>query len=117
MPLPGSPAPEIIVLQPAPKRWLHVALALPAGADPARVALAAAWFATRMRAIDKRLRMTVNRERCSAANGELVLCFSALRGGVLAAEWLEEVKPAVRELAAAEFEGAEIKGVEVVVEG
>jgi hypothetical protein len=108
---------NISAMTPAPKRWLHVTLALPAGADPARVALAAAWFATRMRAIDKRLRLTVNRERCAAEDGELVLAFSALRGGALADEWLEELKPAVRELAAAEFEGAEVKGVGVVVEG
>lgn len=81
------------------------------------MALAAAWFATRMRAIDERLKLTVSGERCAAADGELVLAFSAVRGGVLVAEWLEEVKPAVRELAAAEFEGAEVKGFEAVVEG
>ena len=68
-----------------------------------------------MRAIDKRLRLTINRERCAAAAGELTLAFAPLRGGSLAAEWLEEVKPAVRE-AAAGFEGAELKSVEVVKE-
>jgi hypothetical protein len=107
---------NIIEMTPAPKRWLHVTLALPANADAARAALAAAWFATRLRAIDKRLRLTVDRPRCAATAGELVLAFAPLRGGSLAAEWLEEVKPTARDLALAEFEGAEVKSVEVVVE-
>lgn len=107
---------NIIELTPAPRRWLHVTLVFPAGADPAAAALAAAWFATRMRAIDKRLRLTVDRRRCAATAGELVLAFAPQRGGSLAAEWLKEVKPLVRELAVAEFAGAEVKSVEVVAE-
>ncbi len=106
---------NIIAMSPAPRRWLHVTLALAPGTDPAQAALAAAWFATRMRAIDKRLRLTIDPDR-SAAAGELMLAFAPLRGGVLAAEWLEEVKPLVRDLAAAEFAGAVVKSVEVVVE-
>jgi hypothetical protein len=105
---------NIVAMSPAPRRWLRVAFALAPGTD---AALGAAWFATRMRAIDKRLRLTVDRQRCAATAGELVLTFAPLRGGLLAAEWLEEVKPVVRELAAAEVEGAELKSVEVIVEG
>ncbi|MBN9122407.1 MAG: hypothetical protein J0I06_25240 [Planctomycetes bacterium] len=112
----GADGVNIIAMTPAPRRWLHVTLGLPVGADPARAALAAAWFATRLRAIDKRLRLTVDRQRCAATAGELVLAFSPLRGGALAAEWLEEAKPAVRDLAVAEFEGAEVKAVEVISE-
>lgn len=107
---------NIIEAQRIPRRWLHVTFALPDGADPARAALSAAWFATRLRAIDKRLRLTVDRRRCAATAGELVLAFAPQRGGSLAAEWLEEVKPLVRELAAAEFADAEVKSVEVVKE-
>jgi hypothetical protein len=69
-----------------------------------------------MRVIDKRLRLTVARERCTATVDELVLAFAPQQGGSLAAEWLEEVKPAVRDLAVAEFAGAEVKSVEVVIE-
>ena len=107
---------NIIVGQRLPRLWLHVTLVFPGGGDPAAAALAAAWFATRMRAIDKRLRLTVDRRRCAATAGELVLAFAPQRGGSLADEWLKEVKPLVRELAAAEFEGAEVKSVEVVKE-
>jgi hypothetical protein len=122
-PLPGAnehPSSEpdgehIIALSPAPRRWLHVTLVFADGADPARVALSAAWFVTRLRAIDKRLRLTVARDRCVTRPGELVLAFAPLRGGVLAAEWLEKVKPNVRELAA-EFDGAEVRSVDVIVE-
>ena len=108
---------NIIAAQPLPRLRLHVTFAFTPGTDPARAALGAAWFATRLRAIDKRLRLTVDRQRCSATAGELVLAFAPLRGGALAAEWLEEVKPAVRELAVAEFEGVEVKAVEVIAEG
>jgi hypothetical protein len=45
----------------------------------------------------------------------LVLAFMPMGGGSLAFEWLEEVKPAVRALAAA-FDGVELKSVEVVTE-
>ncbi len=107
---------EILTAQRLPRLWLHVTLVFPGGPDPARAALGAAWFATRLRAIDKRLRLTVDRRRCAATNGELVLAFAPQRGGSLAAEWLEEVKPLVRELAVAEFEGAEVKSVAVVKE-
>ena len=62
------------------------------------------------------MRLTVDRRRCAATNGELVRAFAPQRGGSLAAEWLEEVKPLVRELAVAEFEGAELKSVDVVSE-
>lgn len=107
---------NIVAMSPAPRRWLRVAFALAPGTDAPQAALAAAWFATRMRAIDKRLRLTVDRQQCAATAGELVLTFAPLRGGLLAAEWLEEVKPVVRELAAVEVEGAELKSVEVIVE-
>lgn len=107
---------NIIAMSPAPRQWLHVTLALAPGANAAQAALAAAWFVTRMQAIDKRLRLTIDPDRSAVATGELVLAFAPQRGGVLAAEWLEEVKPAVRELAAAEFAGAEVKSVEVVKE-
>ena len=107
---------NIIVGQRLPRLWLRVAFAVAPGTDPARAALSAAWFATRVRAIDKRLRLTVDRRRCAATAGELVLAFAPQRGGSLADEWLKEVKPLVRELAAAEFEGAEVKSVEVVKE-
>src|SRR5215212_4544661 len=85
---------EILVAPRIPLRWLHVTLALAADTSPAQAALAAALFATRMRIIDKRLRLTVTRARCTATAGELVLAFAPQRGGSLAAEWLEEVKPA-----------------------
>ena len=83
---------EILTAPRIPRRWLHVTLVFPGGPDPARAALGAAWFATRLRAIDKRLRLTVDRRRCAATAGELVLAFAPQRGGSLAAEWLEEVK-------------------------
>ncbi len=106
---------NIIVLNPAPKRWLHVTFALPAGADPARAGLGAAWFVTRLRAIDKRLRLTLARERCATTTDGLLLAFAPLRGGLLDDEWLDGVRPAVAEAAGA-LDGAELKAVEVVVE-
>ena len=106
---------NIIEFIPAPRRWLRVALVLAPDTDTGSVALAAAWFVTRLHAIDKRLRLTMDCQRCAATADELVLEFSSQRGGSLAAEWLEEVKPAVRELAAG-FAGAEVKSVEVVSE-
>lgn len=109
---------EILVAPRIPRRWLHVVLTLSADADPSQAALAAAWFATRMRAIDKRLRLTLDREKSSttAGAGKLLLAFAPLQGGALGAEWLEEVKPAVRELAIAEFPGAEVRAVDVISE-
>jgi hypothetical protein len=105
---------NIVALQPAPRRWLRVVFA--PGPNPAQAALGAVWFAARLRAADKRLRLTIDRERSAASENELVLVFAPRQGGVLAAEWLEEVKPAARELAA-EFTGAELRSVEVIVEG
>ena len=71
---------NIIIGQRLPRLLLHVTLAFPGGGDPAAAALAAAWFATRVRAIDKRLRLTVDRRWCAATNGELVLAFAPQRG-------------------------------------
>ena len=92
-----------------------MALALAPGTDPAQAALAAARFVVRVRAADKRLRLTLDREHSGASTGDLVLVFAPARGGSLAAGWLEEVKPAVRTLAS-EFTGAEVRAVEVIVE-
>jgi hypothetical protein len=112
-----TPADEVVILLAPriPRRWLRVAFALAPGAGSARAALAAAWFVTRMRAADKRLRLTINREKSSATESELVLVFTPARGGSLAAEWLEDVKPVVREIASA-FEGAELRAIEVISE-
>jgi hypothetical protein len=112
-----TPADEVIILVGSriPRRWLRVAFALAAGADPAQVALGTAWFVTRVRAADKRLRLTVDQKKCCAAPGEIVLVFAPHQGGSLAAGWLEDVKPIVSALAA-EFDGAELRAVEVVSE-
>jgi|GEM_PF-6656833 len=106
---------EILIAPRIPRRWLRVAFKLAPGADAARVALDAAWFVTRMRAADKRLRLTLDGEKSRAAGGELVLIFAPVCGGSLAAEWLEEVKPIASDLAAG-VDGAEITSVEVVSE-
>jgi hypothetical protein len=115
----GSSEPDgvniILVGPPLPRRRLHVTLGFAAGFDAAAAVLSATWFATRMRALDRRMRLTLDRERSTANAGEVVLAFAAQGGGSLAAEWLEEAKPAVCELAGA-FEGAELKSVEVVSE-
>jgi hypothetical protein len=106
---------NIIELQRVPRVWLRVTFALVAGTDPAQAALAAALFVTRLRAADKRLRLTVDRERSATTTDELVLVFAPTRGSSLAAGWLEEVKPVVRDLASA-FGCAEVRAVEVVSE-
>jgi hypothetical protein len=112
-----NPADEVVVLvgQRIPRRWLHVTFALAPATDPAQAALAVAWFAARVRAIDKRLQLTVARERSAATAGELMLAFAPRGWGTLEIGWLEEVKPKVRELAA-EFDGAEVRAVEVISE-
>jgi hypothetical protein len=106
---------NIIEVPRLPKRWLRVALALAPGTDPAQAALAAARFVTRMRAADRRLRLTLEQEKCGATAGELVLVFAPLRWGSLEIGWLEEVKPVVRDIAA-EFAGTELRAVEVISE-
>lgn len=116
----GSSEPDgvniILVGSPLPRRWLHVTLTVAPGTDPAALALGAAGFATRMRVIDRRTRLGLDPARSTATGGELVLAFAPQGGGSLAFQWLEEMKPAARALAAAEFKGAEVKSVEVVVE-
>jgi hypothetical protein len=103
------------VSQRLPRLWLRVAFAIAPNADLARTALATAGFVGRLRALDKRLRLAVDGERSAATAGELVLMFAPRRWGTLEAGWLEEVKPAVRDIATA-FEGAELRVVEVVSE-
>lgn len=107
---------NIIEAQRLPRLWLRVALAVAPGTDPARAALAAADFASRVIAADRRLRLAVDAARSAATGDELVLTFVLGRWGVLESQWVEEVKPAVRELAAG-FEGAELKSIEVVKQG
>jgi hypothetical protein len=106
---------NIIVLPRLPRLWLRVAFAIAPGADPARVALAAAQFVARVSALDKRLKMSVDCDRSGATANELVLVFALGRWGSLEAQWLEEAKPAVRDLASA-FDGAEVQAVEVISE-
>lgn len=106
---------NIIAAQPLPRLWLRVAFAIAPDTDPARIALAAAVFVGRVCAIDKRLKLSVDQQRCSATADELVLTFALGRWGALEAEWAEEAKPAVTEATAA-FEGTAVKNVEVVKE-
>jgi hypothetical protein len=116
-PLVLNPADEVMILTAPrlPRLWLRVVLTLAPDADLARTALAAAGFVGRACAIDKRLRMTIDSEKSTADNGELVLVFALGRWGTLEAGWLEEAKPLVRELASA-FDGAAVKGVEIISE-
>jgi hypothetical protein len=109
-----NPVDEVTILtaSPMPRRWLRVAIA--PGTEPALAALNAAWFVTRLRVVDKRLRLTIDRQKSCANKDELVLVFAPAQGGSLAIAWLEEVKPVVRELATEV--GIELKDVEVIVE-
>ena len=63
---------KIIAATRIPRRWLHVAFALTPGTDPARTALAAAGFVTRVRAADKRLQLLLDQSKSSASGGELL---------------------------------------------
>jgi hypothetical protein len=105
---------NIIALSPRPHLWLRAAFELAPGADPARAALDAAKFVGATCALDRRLRMTLDRDRSGAAGNELVLVFALGRWGALEARWLEEAKPGVRELAAGI--GGELKALEVISE-
>lgn len=111
----SSPADGVNIIEayPMPRLWLRVVLVMACGTDAARTALAAANFASQVIAADKRLRLAVDANRSSASGDELVLTFVLGRWGFLESQWVEEVKPAVRELAAG-FAGAELKSVEVV---
>jgi hypothetical protein len=106
---------NIIALSPRPRLWLRVELTLSPGTDPGRAALDAARFVSRTCDLDRRLRMTLDAEKSRATGGELVLVFALGRWGTLEAQWVEEAKPRVSELAT-DF-GGELKSVEVIQEG
>jgi hypothetical protein len=115
-PTPLNPADEVVILTAPrlPRLWLRVEFTIAPGTDATRAALDAARFVSRTCELDRRLRMALDTEKSGAGGGELVLVFVLGRWGTLEAQWVEEAKPRVRELAA-DF-GGELKSVEVVAE-
>jgi hypothetical protein len=101
--LPGSPAPEVFVLQPrgigpAPRARLRLALAVPAGAD---AALATATFVAGVVGFDRKLKLALDPARTSATDGAVNLVFDAAPLGADLAPRLNRLLARANELAAA----------------
>ena len=110
-----TPADEVEIIEAPrlPRKQLLLGLRPNAGSDPAAVILSAARFLSAVLTADRKLRLAVDPEQSRVESGVVTLAFTTVSSGVEAAERLGKLIAAVRE-AAASFDGATLKRVELV---